>query len=180
MEKQGCVLCLGFFDGLHLGHQALLQAGKQAAQRLGLPLCVHTFDRSPSPFKQAITSLEERAALLRAYGAEEVHVTVFDEAMRAMTGDRFFDEIVLCEIGARYVVCGEDHRFGHKGGWDANALEKMCRDKGVGFEKVEDVCLEGEKVSSTAIRQALQAGDEEKVHRLLGRPSPAHWKQVKE
>ncbi len=178
MEKKGCVLCLGFFDGLHLGHQALLQSGKQAAERLQLPLCVHTFDRSPSPFKQAITSLEERVSLLKTFGAENVHVTVFDDNMRAMPGDRFFEEIVLGQIGARYVVCGEDHRFGYKGGWDAKALERMCRESGIGFEAVPAFCLKGEKVSSSAIRQALHNGNEKEAEMLLGRAVPAHWKQV--
>lgn len=179
-EKTGCVLCLGFFDGLHLGHQALLQAGKRAAERLSLPLCVHTFDRSPSPSKQALTTLEERVQLMKAYGADDVHVTSFDERTRHMTGDAFFEQVMLQEIGARYVVCGHDHRFGYKGGWDAQALKKMCREKGLGFETVEEVCLDGQKVSSTAIRRALMAGDVPAAEKLLGRAVPAHWKQVKE
>ena len=85
----------------------------------------------------------------------------------------------LGQIGARYVVCGEDHRFGHKGGWDAKALERMCRESGIGFEAVPAFCLKGEKVSSSAIRQALQNGNEKEAEMLLGRAVPAHWKQVK-
>lgn len=177
-KQNGCVLCLGFFDGLHLGHQALLQAGIRAAERLGLPLCAHTFDRSPSPFKWALTSLPEREELLKQFGADAVHVTVFDDSTRQMTGDEFFSRIIVQEIGARYVICGQDHRFGHKGGWDAAALEKMCRGKGLGFESVPPFCLDGEKVSSSAIRAALMQGDEKQAERLLGRPVPQTWKQV--
>lgn len=178
MEQNGCVVCLGFFDGMHLGHQALLKAGQAAAGKLGLPLCVHTFDRSPSPFKTALTTLPERKQLLLDYGADQVHVTVFDDSLRQMTGEAFFENVIVQQIRARYVICGEDHRFGYKGGWDAAALEKMCREKGMGFETAAAFCLEGEKVSSSAIRQALQAGDMYKAQRLLGRPVPQHWKQV--
>ena len=178
MQKDGCVLCLGFFDGLHKGHQALLQAGLNAARQLSLPLCVHTFDRSPSPFKQALTGLEERVQLLKEYGAEEVHVTPFDDEIRCMPGDVFFEQVILRDIGARYVICGHDHHFGYKGGWDASALENMCRAHGIGFEMVEECCLDGEKISSTAIRKALQAGNISLAEKMLGRPVPAHWKQV--
>lgn len=180
LQREGCVLCLGFFDGMHRGHQALLQVGRRAAQRLSLPLCAHTFDRSPSPFKKELTALEERVQLLKKYGADAVHVTAFDDTLRCMPGDAFFDQVILAEIGAVYVVCGHDHRFGHKGGWDAQALEKMCREKDIGFEMVEEFCLDGEKVSSTAIRRALQNEDMNKAEKLLGRPVPAHWKQVTE
>ena len=176
--QEGCVLCLGFFDGLHLGHQALLNAGLKTAKKMRLPLCAHTFDRSPSPFKRALTSLEEREGLLKRCGADCVHVTAFDEETRCMTGEDFFQKVIVEKIHARYVVCGRDHRFGHKGGWDASALEKMCREAGIGFETVPAFCLDGEKVSSTAIRKALQEGNEEKAEKLLGRKVPAHWKQV--
>lgn len=179
METKGkCVLCLGFFDGMHLGHQAILQAGLKAAKRLSLPLCVHTFDRSPSPFKQELTGLEERVQLLKNYGAQEVHVTPFDDSIRCMPGDVFFERVILAEIGAAHVVCGHDHRFGHLGGWDTVALKEMCLANGIGFEIVDAFCLDGAKVSSTAIRRALQDGDTKTAERLLGRPVPAHWKQV--
>lgn len=179
MQKE-CVLCLGFFDGLHRGHQVLLQAGKKAAEKLNLPLCAHTFDRSPSPFKRMLTGLEERKALLKEFGADYVYVTTFDEETRRMPGDVFFRQVMLEKIGARYVICGEDHRFGYQGGWDAAALARLCREAGIGFEAVPAYCLEGEKVSSTAIRTALLAGDEKKAEELLGREIPARWKQVSE
>lgn len=176
MQEKDCVLCLGFFDGLHLGHQALLRAGLKAAKENGLPLCVHTFDRSP--FKQALTTLEERKQLLLDWGAHHVHITVFDESMRQMSGEDFFEKVICREIGARYVICGEDHRFGYKGAWDTEALSAMCRRENMGFEKVAAFCLDGEKVSSTAIRKALQDGDILKAERLLGRAVPEHWKRV--
>ncbi len=175
---EGCIVCLGFFDGLHRGHQVLLKRGKAAAERLNLPLCAHTFDRSPSPFKQEITTLPEREQLLKAYGADLVYVSHFDEALRSMAGDVFFREVLVERLHARYVICGEDHRFGHLGRWDANALEKMCREKGLGFEKVPAFCLEGEKVSSSAIRQAIAEKNWEKAEEYLGRKVPEHWKQV--
>ncbi len=165
-----CVVCLGFFDGVHLAHQALLKAAKEEGKRLHLPVCVHTFDHAPGEKAFELTSLPEREALLRHYGADQVSVSIFNEEMRHMRGDDFFKTIVLGRLNARHVVCGDDHRFGYKGAWGAEELKALCKDAGIGLTVVPQVTLpDGQRVSSTAIRNAILAGDTALAEKMLGR-----------
>ena len=166
-------VCLGFFDGVHRGHLALIEAGKKAAAERGLRLCVHTFDRAPGGKGVELTTLPEREALLLKAGADEVAVSAFDDQMRHMSGDTFFRRIVLEKLNARFVVCGDDHRFGYRGGWGVGELESMCRDAGVGLTVVPAVTLpDGKRISSTAIRKALEEKDWALAEAMLGRPLP--------
>jgi len=165
-----CVVCLGFFDGVHLAHQALLRAARAEGERLHLPVCVHTFDRAPGQKEFELTTLEEREALLKRYGADKVSVSVFNDEMRRMRGDDFFRDVVLGQLNARHVVCGDDHRFGYKGAWGVNELQALCDEAGIGLTVVPQVSLpDGQRVSSTAIRRALQEGNRELAERMLGR-----------
>ena len=165
-----CVVCLGFFDGVHLAHQALLRAARAEGDRLQLPVCAHTFDHAPGDKGPELTSLEEREALLRHYGADSVSVSVFDDEMRHMRGDDFFKKVVLGQLNARHVVCGDDHRFGYKGAWSVKELRQLCEGAGIGLTVVPQVSLpDGRRVSSTAIRKAIQDGDTELAEQMLGR-----------
>ena len=169
------VVCLGFFDGVHKGHLSLLKAAAEIARDQGLIVCVHTFDRAPGEKDFVLTTLEERQALLRAAGADRVAVSAFNEDMRRMSGDDFFRQVVLDSLNARHVVCGDDHRFGYKGGWGVKELETLCRQAGIGLTVCPPVSLgDGTRVSSTAIRKAILAGDASLAEEMLGRPlSPA-------
>ncbi len=165
------VVCLGFFDGVHQGHLSLLRAAKDIAREEKLIVCVHTFDRAPGEKDFSLTALPEREALLRAAGADRVAVSAFDEDMRRMTGDAFFRKIVLEKLNARHVVCGDDHRFGYRGGWGVKELTALCREAGVGLTVCPPVALaDGTRVSSTAIRQAILAGNGGLAEEMLGRP----------
>lgn len=178
MKRPPAVVCLGFFDGVHRGHLALITAGKQIAAREGLPLRAHTFDAMPGLKGPALTDLPERKRLLLAAGADEVAVSPFDEAMRRMTGDDFFRKVVLEELNARHVVCGDDHRFGYRGGWGVEELARLCKESGVGLTVVPQVTMEnGQRISSTAIRQALQSGDYPLAEAMLGRPVSEEMKK---
>ncbi|MBR3108702.1 MAG: adenylyltransferase/cytidyltransferase family protein [Clostridia bacterium] len=169
-EHVPCVVCLGFFDGVHLAHQALLRAARAEGKRLGLPVCAHTFDHAPGQKEFELTSLPEREALLRQYGADMVSVSAFTDDMRCMRGDDFFRTVVLGQLNARHVVCGDDHRFGYKGGWGVDELRTLCDEAGVGLTVVPQVSLpDGQRISSTAIRKALQEGNTELAERMLGR-----------
>ena len=171
MGTQGTVVCLGFFDGVHRGHLALLAAAKKAAREAGLPVCVHTFDRAPGGKGPALTTLEERERLLRAAGADQVAVSPFDERTRTMSGDEFFERVVLGRLHAAHVVCGDDHRFGYRGGWGVKELRKMCADAGIGLTVVPPVLLkDGSRISSTAIRRALREEKWDLAEEMLGRP----------
>lgn len=176
-----CVVCLGFFDGVHLAHQALLRAAREAGERLGLPVCVHTFDHAPGDKEFELTSLKEREALLRRFGADQVAVSAFDEEMRHMPGDVFFRQIVLNRLNARHVVCGDDHRFGYKGGYGVKELQALCDQAGIGLTVVPQVSLpDGTRISSSAIRKAIEEGNLALAEKMLGRKpsfsSPASLK----
>lgn len=167
------VVCLGFFDGVHRGHLALLEAARKTADEKGWIVCAHTFDRAPVGKDFALTTLEEREKLLRAAGADAVAVSPFDDAMRHMPGDEFFRRVVLEKLNARCVVCGDDHRFGYRGGWGAKELAILCREAGVGLTVVPPVELpDGTRISSTAIRRALLEGDWALAESMLGRAVP--------
>lgn len=171
------VVCLGFFDGVHLGHLRIMDAGARAASRLGLPLCVHTYDIPPLRLvKQSaelleLTSLQEKARLLQQAGASVVAVSRFDEQLMHMTGEAFFRDILIGRLKARHLVAGEDHRFGHHGDTDAGRLRALCEQAGIGLSLLPPVrTQEGITISSTAIRQALQRGDRQAAEAMLGRP----------
>ena len=169
-ENVPSVVCLGFFDGVHRGHQALLQAAKDAAEKENLLICVHTFDHAPSVKDFELTTLEEREKLLWHYGAQRVAVSNFDDEMRHMPGDVFFREIVAGELQARHVVCGDDHRFGFRGAWGVKELKALCDEGGIGLTVVAPIELEnGQRISSTAIRKAIEAGNTALAEEMLGR-----------
>ncbi len=173
------VVCLGFFDGVHRGHLSLLRAAASVAREKGLTVCAHTFDRAPGEKDFALTTLEEREALLRAAGADRVAVSAFDDEMRRMRGDDFFRLIVLDRLNARHVVCGDDHRFGYRGGWGVKELEALCRENGVGLTVCPPVSLpDGTRVSSTAIRKAISVGNAALAEEMLGRPLSAGLAQI--
>ena len=178
-QCQPTVVCLGFFDGVHRGHQALIEAGRKAAREEGLLLCVHTFDHTPGMKDGELTSLEERTRLLKAAGAETVAVSVFDDALRQLPGSRFFREIVLGKLHARHVICGDDHRFGYKGACGVKELEGMCREAGVKLTVVPPVSLPGgRRISSSAVKKALTEGDFALAESMLGRPVTEEMKKT--
>ena len=180
-EKAPSVVCLGFVDGVHLGHLALIEAAKEAAREKGLKICVHTFDQPPGQKKAALTSLEEREALLKNAGADEIAVSIFDDNMRHMPGEEFFQKIVVEKLNARHIICGDDHRFGYMGACGVKELQEMCRENGIGLTIVSPVTLDnGMRISSTAIRRALQEGNLELAEKMLGRKPAASAMPKKE
>ncbi len=171
----GTVVCLGFFDGVHLGHAALLTKTVARAREKGLIACAHTFDRPPAAVlsggaQRELTSLSEKAALMEALGVEVLAVSAFTDELARMPGRRFFEDILLARLSARHIVAGFHHRFGSMGDTDADALRALCREHGIGCDIIPPVRLpSGELISSTAIRAALGAGDIEKAETMLGR-----------
>ena len=172
------IVCLGFFDGVHRGHLALLEAAKAIAAREGGLVCAHTFDHAPGSKGRELTTLPEREALLKAAGADEVAVSVFDDSLRRMSGEDFFFRVVLERLRARHVVCGDDHRFGYRGACGVGELRAFCGQAGVGLTVVPPVTLpDGERISSTAIRAALREKRWERAAEMLGRPVPEEMKE---
>lgn len=172
MEEQ-TVMALGFFDGVHLGHQALLRRTAERGEALGLTPAVFTFDRSP---KAAVTGIpvpllttpEERIAVIRAlFPIHRVVVAPFDRRMMTMPWRDFLD-MLRETYGARWLVAGHDFRFGHRNEGTPALLAGYAREQGIGCDIVPAVQIDGRTVSSTYIRQLLEEGRREEARLLLG------------
>ena len=169
-------VALGFFDGVHIGHGALLHRTRAAADRLGIQAAAMSFDVHPSRLLSAApqpllsTMAERRFLMQRLYAMDEVIFEHFDRAMMEMLWETFVDEYLVRQLHAQYVVCGHDYRFGFRGEGTAQLLQAACAARGIGCEIVPQVTLDGVRVSSTVIRSQLERGDMETARRFLGHP----------
>ena len=170
------VLALGFFDGVHLGHGALLRRTAEEAARRGCTPAVFTFDRAP---KEAVTGVpcpllnspEDRRDLIRRlYGIEDVLMAPFDREMMTTPWDAFVTEILVKRYHAVHVVAGHDHHFGYKNQGSPELLAEKCRELGVGCDIIPKVERAGITVSSTYIRRLVEMGQIERANRFLGHP----------
>ncbi|MBX6762440.1 MAG: bifunctional riboflavin kinase/FAD synthetase [Rubrobacteraceae bacterium] len=173
---RGVVVALGNFDGVHLGHRAVIRAATEEGARLGIPVFAATFwphpreVLSPGGGPPLLTTLEQRRELLLGCGVDEVRVVKFDAGMARKSPREFVEEVLLGELGARVVVVGENFRFGHRAAGSTEDLEEFMRRSGgrvrvVGLERGD-----GERVSSTRIRELIARGEVREAARLLGRP----------
>ena len=169
------VIALGFFDGVHIGHGALLRRSVERARELGAMPAAFTFDRAPKEFVTGVsvpllTSAAERAALIREeYGIERTIVAPFDNAMMTMPW-RSFLELLVSRYGAAHLVAGHDYRFGYKNEGTPEILRTWCAEHGLGCDIIPRVELRGVTVSSTYIRTLVEAGDMEGAAAFLGHP----------
>lgn len=166
------VIALGFFDGVHLGHQALLTQAKHHADRLGLPAAVLSLDRHPNALllgeePPLLLTQAQRQTRLNRLGLETIFLP-FDQALQTMPWEKFFQDILINTFHAAHVVCGENYRFGFKGEGTAEHLARQCREKGIGCSVVPAVCYEGSLISSTRIRALLAGGQVETANAMLG------------
>lgn len=173
MEKQKRIFALGFFDGVHLGHQALLGACRELAARTNCHAAVLTFDNHPDALVQGIAPAlintpADRARLLRSCGIDSVFTLVFNRETMTMPWKKFFD--LLLWFNAAGVVVGSDFRFGYKGEGDAEKLRGACRQAGIPCTIVPEQTVDGVRVSSTHIRRLLEQGDMETAAKFLGHP----------
>jgi riboflavin kinase/FMN adenylyltransferase len=167
----GSVVSIGVFDGVHLGHQAILAANRARAGALGAIPAVITFRRHPKRVllgrePRTLTSLEHRLELFRQAGVEHVLVLSFDEALRELEPEEFVERYALEALGARAFVLGFDSKFGR----DRRGTPELLKRLGYDVEVVREVLVSGRAVSSTAIREAVELGDLEGARRMLGRP----------
>lgn len=173
---QNYVIALGFFDGVHLGHGGLLRRTRELAQAHGLIPAAFTLDPHPSflfaphPVGQ-LTTLELREELMRQlYGIEKLFVLPFTPQSCTQPWDEFTDELLIGKYHGAYFVSGRDYRFGDRGEGTPERLAEKCRMLGLGYDCVDDIFLEGRKVSSTYIRSLLESGEMAKAVRFLGHP----------
>jgi riboflavin kinase/FMN adenylyltransferase len=167
-----CALTIGNFDGVHRGHRALIEKVIAKAREADLTASVLTFEPHPREFfagdaaPARITRLRDKLALMRDAGVQRVHVARFDARFAALSPQRFIDDILTRGLGVRWLLVGRDFRFGARRAGDFSTLQNH----GFAVEAMPDVQFDGKRVSSSAIRAALQAGDIAEAERLLGHP----------
>ena len=173
MQTEKTIYALGFFDGVHLGHQALLTACRELAKTHGCKAGVVTFSSHPDALVSGkppvlLNTMEDRKRLLCAYGMDEVIALSFDENLMRTHWSAFLTQLV--EQGAAGFVCGSDFRFGAGGLGTAKKLEAFCKKQELPCAVVPQQLLEEIRVSSTYIRELLIRGDLEEANRFLGHP----------
>jgi len=172
--KEKVIYALGFFDGVHLGHRALLTACRHLAERAGCKAGAVTFDVHPESLVAGhapalLTSVRDREALLLTLGQlDALQVLPFDQALRTQNWRDFLENLI--QKGAAGFVCGDDFRFGYRGEGNAALLSDFCREQGLLWAIVPGQTLDGERISSTRIRLLLEQGQMEQAVRLLGHP----------
>ena len=173
---QSTVLSIGNFDGVHRGHQALLERLVAYARRVALPAAVMTFEPHPREFFAAdsaparLTSLREKLVLLAAAGVDQAYVCRFNASFAALTAQDFVERILVDGLSVRHIIIGDDFRFGRGREGDFEMLGHAGAKHCFGLEAMGTVAVAGERVSSSAVRDALQSGDLDHAKRLLGRP----------
>ena len=171
-------LTIGNFDGVHLGHQAMVSVLKTAARRRKLPACVMTFEPHPREIvgggaaPPRLTTMEEKAALLESVGVERLYVCRFDAQMAALAPLAFVTELLVGRLGVKWLLVGDDFRFGARRTGDFELLSRHADVLGFEVEAMPTVTVLGERVSSSAVRQAWAQGDQARMAALLGRPQP--------
>jgi len=181
VRTDGAVVTIGAYDGVHLGHQAVLRLVRELADARGFEAALVTFDRHPAEVvrpesaPRLLTTLEQRLELLDATGDLDLcWVLTFDEARSKEAAEDFVREVLVDGIGARLVVVGADFHFGHRRGGNVPLLERMGAELGFEVLGLGLVAVEGDPTavpySSTRIRELLAKGDVAEAARLLGRP----------
>lgn len=175
-EFQGGAVTVGNFDGVHLGHQALVAAARKQADAVQGPAVVVTFDPPPHEVlhpgsaRPALTTFADRAELLEQAGANHVVVLKTSPALLALSPEAFFEDVLVRQLGAKAVVEGRDFRFGRGRAGTTETLKTLCTAAGVAFEEIAQLQYKGEPVSSSRVRAAIVTGDVALAAELLARP----------
>ncbi|HEX3139238.1 MAG TPA: bifunctional riboflavin kinase/FAD synthetase [Rhizobacter sp.] len=176
-----CALTIGNFDGVHRGHQAMLALLRSEAQHRGLPSCVMTFEPQPRDYfarlagkpelaPARIATLRDKLSELERCGIDQVVVLRFDKPLATQSAQSFIEDMLVQGLGASYVLVGDDFRFGAKRVGDYAMLDAAGAELGFDVARMNSYEVHGLRVSSSAVREALAAGDMARVASLLGRP----------
>lgn len=172
----GSVVTIGSFDGLHHGHRKLLDRVLTESQVRGVPSVVMSFEPTPKEFFQAdapparLMRFREKFDALERYGIDVFYCPRFSVAMRSITADAFIRCVLVHGLNTRHIVIGDDFRFARKREGTLAELQRVSRALDFTIEQVQSVIVDGIRVSSTAIREALAAGEVARAAALLGRP----------
>ena len=176
LGKASVVVAIGNFDGFHLGHQQLIKTLKVRSKELSLKSTVVTFEPHPQTYFQPdvrlsrLSSVREKLELLRDYGVERVIALRFNEQLASLSAEDFVRKYLVESLSASHVVVGYDFGFGVGRSGTAEDLQALGDTYGFGVSRVAAVSIDGEKIGSTRVREALKSGDLELAARLLGRP----------
>lgn len=174
-RHRDCVVTIGAFDGVHLGHQAVLRHLLDKSRELGVPALVIVFEPLPreyfSPLKAParIMSFREKFRAMDALGVDRILRVRFNESLRAMSAQQFLEDIFVAALGVRYLVLGDDFRFGNDREGDLEFIRQQGPRYGYEARPTPTLSVDGERVSSTRIRQALENANFAEAERLLGR-----------
>lgn len=175
-EHQGCVATIGNFDGVHLGHQQILQQVREIAARLRQPTTVMVFEPQPREFfagdeaPPRLNSFREKLERLTEYGAERIVCLQFTSRLRQLTAEEFVQQILVDGLGIAHLVVGDDFRFGCDRAGDFHLLKELGPKKGFSVEHTHTFLIDDVRVSSTRVRNQLIAANIAEAARLLGRP----------
>jgi riboflavin kinase/FMN adenylyltransferase len=173
--ESGCVLTVGNYDGVHLGHQHMIRALKERAAELGCASAVLVFEPSSKEFidpkgaPPRLTRWREKYLALAALGVDCLVTLRFDNDIRAMSPQCFVEKLLVADLNVRHVVVGDDFRYGAKAEGTIHSLRAAGESHGFGVEQVDPFIVDGVRVSSTAVRERLERGDCPGAARLLGR-----------
>ena len=176
-----CALTIGNFDGVHRGHQAMLALLRSEAAHRGVPSCVMTFEPHPRDYfakalnkpelaPARIATLRDKLRELERCGVDQVVVLPFDAALASQSPEDFIQKVLVQGLGVRYVLVGDDFRFGAKRAGDYAMLDAAGQGLGFDVARMNSYEVHGLRVSSSAVREALGLGDLQAVQALLGRP----------
>ena len=175
-EKEKTAVALGFFDGMHIGHKAVISAAREAAEKAGCVPAVFMIRERPRLPKFGgradvfITPYDTKISICeKDLGIREIYAPFF-EAIKDFSPEEFFTRDLVGVLNAAYVVCGEDFRFGKDRAGDPATLAVLCKNAGIGFETVPPVCVNGEEVSSTMLRELIRSGSVSEANKLMMRP----------
>lgn len=175
-RHRGCAVTIGAFDGVHLGHQAVLTHLKEEAVALGVATTVVTFEPLPREYLRPleapprITTLRDKWPLLAACGVERVLCLPFNDSLRTLSAREFVEQVFVAGLGVRYLAFGDDFRFGNRREGDLDYVRALSDEFGYAVAPTATLEAGGERISSTRIRAALSEADFEGAQRLLGRP----------
>ena len=176
IAPRGSVVCIGAFDGMHRGHAAVLARVCERAQALGLLSIAVSFEPLPREFfaharkVPRLSSRREKVAQFVAAGIDRMLLLRFNAALAAMSAQEFVERVLVARLNTKEVWVGEGFRFGHARGGDLNLLRQLGERFGFSAQALEPVVLEGERISSSVIRETLAGGGFEVAARWLGRP----------
>lgn len=175
-RHRGCVVTIGNFDGVHVGHQALLAKVTEKARELQAPSLVVIFEPQPFEFfvkertAPRLTRWREKFCLFAKYGIDYVLIVRFNAAFAGLSPEEFVEDILVKTLDVKHVIVGDDFRFGHTRGGDVRYLVEAAARHGFIAEILQGIMMDGARISSTRVRKALAEANHERAARLLGHP----------